>query len=252
LVLVFFSAEVEEDRGLVNGWELFDKIYCISLAERRDRRASAQGQFERAGIGDRVSFHIVTKHSEDTEQGIYESHLACLAEGLAAKARTILIFEDDVLLARMDDRLAVRLSAALAIEGWEMLCLGALVDGSSATEVPGVRRIRYRALTHAYAVTAATARRLLQIPWRGMPYDGMLRCEIQQAYALYPAVAFQSNSPSDNENHPRLERLRSWLGGLRRIQRVNEIYHRHRGLLLALHLTTLVTVLAIVIWWLSV
>jgi GR25 family glycosyltransferase involved in LPS biosynthesis len=238
-------------RGIVNGWELFDRIYCISLAERRDRRASARSQFERAGLGERASFHIVGKHPEDTEQGIYESHLACLAEGLAAGAQTILIFEDDVLLSPMTDQLAVRLSAALTMEGWEMLCLGALVDGSHATEVPGVRRIRYRALTHAYAVTAATARRLVEIPWSGLPFDGMLRREIQQAYALYPAVAFQSDSPSDNENHPRLERLRSWFGGLRRIQRVNEFYHCYRRLLLTLHLATLLAILALVVWWLS-
>jgi GR25 family glycosyltransferase involved in LPS biosynthesis len=236
----------------VNGWELFDKIYCISLAERRDRRVSAKNQFARAGLGSRVCFHIASKHPEDTEQGIYESHLACLAKGLAAEAKTILIFEDDVLLTPMDDRLAVRLSAALAIEGWEMLCLGALVDGSSATEVPGVRRIRYRALTHAYAVTAATARRLVEIPWNGLPYDGMLRHEIQQAYTLYPAMAFQSNSPSDNENHPRLAYLRSWFGGLGRIQRINAFYHRHRRLLLALHTVTLLLILALVVWWLSV
>lgn len=242
----------EAIRNIVNGWELFDKIYCISLAERRDRRASAESQFVKAGLGNRVDFHIARKHPEDTEQGIYESHLACLAAGLAAGAQTILIFEDDVLLTPMDDRLAVRLSAALAIEGWEMLCLGALVDGSSAAEVPGVRRIHYRALTHAYAVPAATARRLVEIPWTGTPYDGMLRSEIRQAYALYPAVAFQSNSPSDNEKHPRLERLRIWFGGLRRIQRINEIYHRHRRLLLALHMVALLAILALVVWWLSV
>lgn len=236
----------------MNGWALFDKIYCISLAERRDRRASAESQFARAGLGSRVHFYIVSKHSEDTEQGIYESHRACLAEGLAAGAKTILIFEDDVLLTPMDDRLAIRLSAAQAIEGWEMLCLGALVDGSSATEVPGVRRINYRALTHAYAVSAAAARRLVDIPWEGMPYDGMLRREIHQAYVLYPAVAFQSDSPSDNENHPRLEQLRSWFGGLRRIQRFNEIYHRHRRLLLTLHTAVLLAILALVVWWLSV
>jgi GR25 family glycosyltransferase involved in LPS biosynthesis len=238
-------------RGIVNGWELFDKIYCISLNERRDRRATARRQFERTGLGDRVEFHLVDKHPEDTEQGIYESHLACLEAGLAAGAQTILVFEDDVLLRPMDARLAVRLSAALAIEGWEMLCLGALVDGSRATEAPGVRRIRYRALTHAYAVTAATARRLVALPWEGVPYDGMLRREIGRAYALCPAVAFQSDAASDNEKHPRLERFRLWFGGLKRIQRVNEIYHRHRRLLLLLHTAGLLALVLIAWWWIQ-
>jgi hypothetical protein len=65
-------------------------------------------------------------------------------------------------------------------------------------------------------------------------------------------VAFQSDSPSDNEKHPRLERLRTWFGGLRRIQRVNEFYHRHRRLLLVLHMVALLAMLALVVWWLSV
>jgi GR25 family glycosyltransferase involved in LPS biosynthesis len=235
----------------VNGWELFDKIYCISLDQRRDRRATAQRQFERAGLGDRVDFHIVDKHPEDTEQGIYESHLACLRAGLAAGAKTILVFEDDVLLHPMDAQLAVRMSAALALEGWEMLCLGALVDGSRATEAPGVRRIRYRALTHAYAVTAAAARRLVALPWEGLAYDGMLRREIDQAYVLYPAIAFQSDAASDNEKHRRLERFRLWFGGLKRIQRVNEVFHSHRRLLLILHTVGLLALVGIAWWWLQ-
>jgi GR25 family glycosyltransferase involved in LPS biosynthesis len=234
----------------VNGWELFDRIYCISLKERRDRRAAARQQFERAGLGDRVAFHTVDKHPEDTEQGIYESHLSCLRAGLAAGAETILVFEDDILLGPRDAQLAVRLSAALAIEGWEMLCLGALVDGSSPTEAPGVRRIRYRALAHAYAVTAATARRLVRIPWEGVAYDGMLRREIDQAYALYPAIAFQSDAASDNEKHRRLERFRLWLGGLKRIQRINEVYHRHRRLLLLLHTAAFAVMVGLAWWWL--
>ena len=235
----------------MNGWELFDRIYCISLKERKDRRTSARRQFEGAGLDGRVAFHLVDKHPEDTERGIYESHLACLEAGLAAGAETILIFEDDVLLLPMDARLGLRLSAALAIDGWEMLCLGALVDGSRATEAPGVRQIRYRALTHAYAVTAATARRLVQLPWEGVAYDGMLKREIDQAYALYPAVAFQSDATSDNEKHPRLERFRLCFGGLRRIQRVNEVYHCHRRLFLVLHTAALLAVVGALWWWLT-
>ncbi|MDJ0783165.1 MAG: glycosyltransferase [Desulfosarcinaceae bacterium] len=235
----------------MNGWELFDQIYCISVKERRDRRASARQQFERAGLADRVRYRLVEKDPVDSERGIYESHRACLAEGLAAGAETILIFEDDVLLAPVDTRLAVRLTGALAIEGWEMLCLGALVDGSRGCETPGVRRIHYRALAHAYAVTAATARRLVQLPWAGHTYDGMLRREIQNAYALYPAIAFQSDAPSDNEKHRRLERFRLLCGGLKRIQRVNEFFHRHRPLLLALHTAGWVAMLGIILWWLA-
>ena len=64
-------------------------------------------------------------------------------------------------------------------------------------------------------------------------------------------MAFQSDSRSDNDNHPRLERLRLTFGGLRRIQRLNEIYHRHRRLFLALHLTVALAAAGLCWWWLT-
>ena len=84
------------------GWDYFDAIYCISLAGRPDRRRSAEVQFERVGLADRVEFLVTEKHPVDAEQGIYESHMACLRKGIAAGARAIIVFEDDVVFERFD------------------------------------------------------------------------------------------------------------------------------------------------------
>ncbi|MEX1349306.1 MAG: hypothetical protein AB1Z31_16390, partial [Desulfobacterales bacterium] len=58
-------------------WDFFDKIYCITLDERADRRADATAQFEKVGLADKVEFVIVKKHPHNIEQGIFESHLTC-------------------------------------------------------------------------------------------------------------------------------------------------------------------------------
>ncbi len=77
-------------------WSFFDKIYCISLDERSDRREQTRKQFADVGLSQRVEFVIVAKHPENQEKGIFQSHMNCLVRGLEAKARHILIFEDDV------------------------------------------------------------------------------------------------------------------------------------------------------------
>ncbi|MBE0584292.1 MAG: hypothetical protein IH612_11100, partial [Desulfofustis sp.] len=60
----------------------------------------ALAQFAAVGLAGVVEFVVVDKHPSDSEQGIYESHLSCMAMGLAAAARRILIFEDEVIFRR--------------------------------------------------------------------------------------------------------------------------------------------------------
>ena len=63
-------------------WDFFDKIYCISLEERPDRRKEAKIQFDKVGLSPKVEFYIAKKHPYDCEEGIYNSHLACIKKGL--------------------------------------------------------------------------------------------------------------------------------------------------------------------------
>ena len=81
-------------------WKYFDKYYCISIDERADRRADAEAQFEKVGLVDKVEFVIVQKHPHNCEEGIYNSHMACIKRGLQAGADNIVIFEDDILFDR--------------------------------------------------------------------------------------------------------------------------------------------------------
>ncbi|BBO75372.1 hypothetical protein DSCW_27890 [Desulfosarcina widdelii] len=225
------------NKSLGEIWDFIDRTYCISLAERTDRQASAKAQFESVGLGDKMVFHLAQRHPADCEQGIFQSHQACLKMGLDAGARHILVFEDDVVFGAVD---AHRLRQGIAFfkdrSDCQILFLGCLAGRSWTTGAPGVRRVRYSCLAHAYLVKASLARRLAEEPWRGIPWDILLKKNAPNAFALYPSIAFQSNSPSDNHRHRTLETVRRFFGGLRVIQVVNERYNRFRYAIIAAHL----------------
>ncbi len=226
-------------------WSGIDKIYCISLANRLDRQKEASTQFAGVGLADRVEFVIVEKHPDDCERGIYESHQLCIRQGLDAGARRILIFEDDIIFDRVTPERLARITAFLNThESWHMLLLGGLVNRSEPTDHPSIRRVRYRSLTHAYVVHRRLAEDIVRRPWKKVPYDDFLKqLKDPETYALYPSIAFQSDSRSDNERYLPLDRFRRWCGGLKKIQQRNEFYHSHRWLVIGTHVVAILLLL---------
>ncbi|MBV5318231.1 MAG: glycosyltransferase [Desulfobulbaceae bacterium] len=226
------------------GWDFFDKSYCITLESRPDRMLAAQRQFAAVGLDERVEFLIVAKDSENPERGIFHSHLRCLSQGLAAGARHILVFEDDVFFRGFSPE---RLSAAchfLQQTGkWDAFFLGCLTTGSRPTDRANVVQVKYRCLAHAYALNRACAERIVREQWQGIPFDGLLHRCGPHFFALQPMCAFQGLASSDNET-VLIDKLRKLCGGLPFIQRCNELFQNNKGLVIALHL--LVAALAIV------
>src|SRR5579859_6993752 len=76
------KSDVQTQSPTSDLWGFIDRIYCINLSTRPDRKRSAQAEFDGVGLGERVELITVEKHPTDTEQGIYEAHAACLREGL--------------------------------------------------------------------------------------------------------------------------------------------------------------------------
>jgi GR25 family glycosyltransferase involved in LPS biosynthesis len=232
------------EASLTGLWAYFDNIYCISLNERRDRRRAARSQFDKVGLTDRVEFVIVEKHPVDAEQGIFESHMACMRRGIAADAQTMLIFEDDVVFDRFGAAVLSQcidfLSKTLS---WEIFFLGCLVYRSRKTENSSVLKVRYRSLTHAYVVERGFAEMLVAMPWKKKPYDTLLGQVAKDAYAAHPAFAFQSNAPTDNKRLLMLDRFRRMCGGLSRIQKMNEWFHHNRLVIIAIHVLIIVFLL---------
>jgi GR25 family glycosyltransferase involved in LPS biosynthesis len=212
-----------------NGWDFFDRLYCISLQEREDRRQSALDAFSKVGLADRVEFVIGERHSHHFEQEVYESHMMCLRKGLGAGAKNIVVFEDDVEFDRFDPERLRRCTEFLSQHPeWKVLLLGALIRSSRKMTNRCVQKVRYQSLSHAYALNRHYAETLAYEPWQGVVNDTLFRPLVNDVYAIYPMCAFQKNFTSDNYKYPKLALFRRLLGGLKRIQKAFEFYYRHK------------------------
>jgi len=225
------------------GWAYFDKIYCISLDERSDRRREANARFDAVGLLNRVEFVIVKKHPIDCEQGIFESHFLCMQKGLSAGADTIVIFEDDICFDRFNPQILKSSIDFLATEpNWKILFLGCMVKGSRKTENKSVLKIDFRSLCHAYVINPGFAQRLVKDSWQETPFDDMLRdLRDNHFYAVHPSFAFQGNSRSDNLRYLALDRFRRLCGGLRRLQKMNEWFHLNKRIIVMMHVLLILT-----------
>ena len=228
-------------------WEYFDKIYCISLDERSDRRKEAKAQFDAVGLLNSVEFVIVKKHPIDCEQGILESHLLCMKKGLSAGADNIVIFEDDICFDRFSPQVLKSSIDFLSAEpNWKIRFLGCMVKGSRKTENKSVLNIDFRSLCHAYVISPDFAQRLVEDSWRETPFDDMLRdLRDNHFYAIYPSFAFQGNSRSDNHRYLALDRFRRLCGGLRRLQKMNEYFHLNKRIIVMIHVLLILMLIVI-------
>jgi len=217
-------------------WNYFDKIYCISLDERSDRRQAAAIQFEKAGLTGRVEFVIVKKHPVNCEQGIFESHLQCIRKGLRANALTVVVFEDDIVFENFNPQhLNNSIQFLKSHDCWNILFFGCFVQSSQKTANRSVLKIKYRTLAHAYVMNRNFALIIAQQEWQGIAFDDLLHTYKDNLYAIYPCFAFQSDSRSDNPNFIYLDRFRRLCGGLKRLQKMNERFHRHKPIILCAH-----------------
>lgn len=230
-------------------WSSFERIYCISLAQRPDRYKSAAAEFARIGLEGRVEFVIVDKHLTNTEQGIFESHLACLRAGLAAGAEKIVVFEDDVVFTRFSPERLRRAAAFMDAEpNWRLFFFGCFVNSSKKTAYPSVVKIGYRCLAHGYVVSRQFAQQLVATPYRGISYDDHLRSMGDDGvYAIYPAFAYQSAASTDNDKLKRVDRNRRLVGGLRRLQHWNEFSTRRIVPIIAIHAAIIAAILFLLI-----
>jgi GR25 family glycosyltransferase involved in LPS biosynthesis len=220
-----------------NYWNYFDKIYCISLDERSDRREEAKKQFNKIGLLAYVEFFIVNKHPHDSEEGIFESHIACIKKGLAAGAGKIVIFEDDIVFDGFTpESLKQCVDFMKKIPDWKAFFFGCLVSRSIKTHSKGVIKIKYRSLAHAYVLNRGFAELLVKKTWRKIAFDTEMKSYKNGFYAAFPSFAFQDNSTTDNSKCLGLDKFRRICGGLQRIQKRNELFHSYRSIFIALHI----------------
>jgi len=119
----------------------------------------------------------------------------------------------------------------------ESLPYRCLILSSRRTSNPCVRKVLYQSLTHAYALNLAYE------PWQGIFNDTLFQPLTDDVYALCPMCAFQKDFTSDNYKYPRLVLIRRLLGGLKRIQKAVEFYHRHKFWICAAHVLVILLAL---------
>lgn len=233
-----------------DGWDYFDRIYCISLEGREDRRQTAAASFSTVGLTGKVEFVIVKRHPLNIEQGMYESHMTCLRKGLEAGAKRIVVFEDDVVFHRFDaERFKQCTQFLLEHPSWKVLLLGALICSSRRTTNPFIQKVGYQSLAHAYALNRPYAETLAYQPWQGIVIDTLFRPLTDDLYAVYPMFAFQNDFASDNDSkYAGIERLRLLCGGLERIQKANEFYQRHKWGVIAAHIAILLFLMVVLLY----
>ena len=122
-----------------NPFDFFDKIYCINLDHRTDRWKSAQIEFDKLGIANRVK-RISAVNREDVKKkhgdlvthlsnpklgqlAVTESSRKCIEDAIKRGARNCITFQDDVCFRNYDADFFHEALNELP-ENWETLFLG--------------------------------------------------------------------------------------------------------------------------------
>lgn len=189
-----------------------DRIYCINLASRPDRRAHAADQFRNQGIRvrwfdaypeqDFVRDFPNGERSTRGNAGCTQSHRTLLDACIVGAWPRMLVFEDDVEFVLPNAQLNFLTVAPLLPEDWGMVYLG----GSFANDP--IRRINSRLVqidgmmtTSSYAISGAAARKIAPHIWGSGPIDsifqGFTRDLAGGSYVITPRMCVQYTNVSD-------------------------------------------------------
>lgn len=217
-------------------WSFLDGAYCISLKSREDRAQNVAREFHKVGLCRKVVFYRPVKHPVKGIIGSWESHRAVGQDALQRGYATTLIMEDDVFFAnnlRPRKLRAIGRAIARLPSDWMIFFLGHWPVWAYPVRHNVLRT--GSACAHAYIVSPRLLAWLDTHPW-GSPDVKKLRlvgkaldsayAELPGTYALFPMIATQSVSKSDNFN------FRPKTKNKRKLKHI-VTHSRHRELLLS-------------------
>jgi len=230
----YCTGSVPEGQAL--DWSFLDGAYCISLKSREDRATNVAAEFHRVGLCQHVMFYRPLKHPVKGIIGSWESHRAVCEDARQRGHEKTLIMEDDVLFSsnlRPSKLRSIRRAVAGLPPDWMLFFLGHWPVWAYPVKHNVLRT--GSACAHAYIVSPRLTRWLHDHPW-GTPGIKKLRlvgkaldsayAELPGAYAIFPMIATQSVSKSDNFNFRPKEKSQRKLKHL-------VTHSRHRELLLS-------------------
>lgn len=190
-------------------WSFLDAVYCISLKSRDDRVELVSGEFHRVGLCRRVMFWRPVKHPVKGTIGSWESHQAVAALARRQGASSALIFEDDVhFVGRITPRRVRAIARAMELlpPDWHIFYLGHWPLWCYFVRHNVLRTSS--ACAHAYVASPRLLEWLSRHPYasrEGLDMFTLVGHQLDAAYArlpgsyaLFPMIATQSVSRSDN------------------------------------------------------
>ncbi|MCU7960875.1 MAG: hypothetical protein KZQ58_12955 [gamma proteobacterium symbiont of Bathyaustriella thionipta] len=230
----YCNGSIEPDKAL--DWSFLDAAYCISLKSREDRAVNVAKEFHRVGLCQKVMFYRPLKHPIKGIIGSWESHRAVGEDALAKGYERALVMEDDVLFSRRlrPARMrAIKKAMDALPPDWMIFFLGHWPLWAYPVRHNVIRT--GSSCAHAYITSPRMQQWLHDHPWGkqgtmklrlvGKALDSAF-AELPGVYALFPMVATQSVSKSDNFNFTPKK-------GSRRKLKHLVTHSRHRELLLA-------------------
>jgi glycosyl transferase, family 25 len=189
-------------------WSFLDGVYCISLKSREDRALAVAAQFHTVGLCRQLLFYRPLRHPGRGYIGSWESHRAVAEHARQRGCNTTLIFEDDVqFVRRLSPRSVRAIGRAIGRlpRDWMIFFLGHWPLWAYFVR-PNVLRTS-SGCAHAYIVSPRLLSWLHEHPW-GTPGIEKRRligkaldsayARLPATYALFPMIATQSVSRSDN------------------------------------------------------
>lgn len=173
-------------------WHFFDKIYCISLEERQDRRDKLNPIFEKYNIP--VEYFIAQRCPFGGIQGCYESHIELLSRSFEKGYDNIIIFEDDIVdhpEGFNQGNLNEVINFLCSNKKWEIFYLGVVPEMTLKSKRVGNNIYNVRGwCTHAYVASRRLMQKFYLSSYATSEIDAMFT-RTHHAYSIYPSFFYQ-------------------------------------------------------------
>jgi GR25 family glycosyltransferase involved in LPS biosynthesis len=205
-------------------WSIFSKnagVFCISLKEREDRYQKVKSELKTVGLEKYVTFYHPTRHPTSSVLGCHHSHITVLRMAQERKLDFVLVLEDDlvfdqsVLHQHLSKILLFLENNRRKADTWDILLLGHLplsageevyqLNDFSIRQVRSVMAHCYVANLHSPHIQKMLSEKLPEkdeyMPILGVSMlhiDYLFSSRMPNYLAISPMLAYQNDSPSDN------------------------------------------------------
>lgn len=164
-----------------------DKVFCISLKDRADRRLVLLKEIDKLNTD--VEFLIVEKDTEDPQRGCFNSHVTCSKLAKSRGYSKILVLEDDVFFTNINSKNISRINRFLLKHNPEAFYLGAILGKAWLIWSYKIARIRGQGI-HAVILNRVALNKVSNLEYTGKGIDSVYS-KIFKSYTHIPMVAHQ-------------------------------------------------------------